>query len=361
MSTRFYPIPVSSVDKTTDDCVLITFDIPSDLIAQFSFTQGQYLTLKADINGEDVCRSYSLCTAPSEGKWQVAVKQVPQGRFSTFANETLQAGDVLEVMPPAGHFNIAVDPSHAKNYVAFAAGSGITPILSIIKTHLDAEPESSFQLFYTNQAVNTIILKEEVEALKNTYLNRFELYHFLTREQRSAPLFNGRIDEEKLDMLCKHFIDVDEVDDVFLCGPNAMIFLVKDYFAAKGMDASKIHFELFNTDDLGAKAKMPTEEEIDMSKMSAVSIIEGGKTIDFTIPQRSNNLLDAALQNSADLPFACKGGVCCTCRAKLVEGEVEMLVNFALEPEEVEAGFILTCQALPTTERVVVDFDTISS
>lgn len=360
MTTHFHPLRVAALEKTTEDCTLITFAVPEELHDIFAFKQGQYLTLNADINGENVRRSYSLCSSPLDKEWQVAVKKIPQGKFSTYANEVLKVGDTLDVMAPAGKFYVETDTSQGKNYIAFAAGSGITPILSIIKTHLEVEPESTFKLFYTNQSVASIILKEEVEGLKNTYLDRFEIFHFLTREQRSAPLFNGRIDTDKLDAIFTHFADLKTLDHVFLCGPNEMIFLIRDYLAEKGLDSKKVHFELFNTDNLKAKKKI-SEADIDMSKMSAVSIIEGGKTFDFTIPQNSGNILDAALANNADLPFACKGGVCCTCRAKLVEGEVDMLVNFALEKEEVEAGFILTCQAVPTTERVIVDFDTVSS
>lgn len=354
MAQTFHSFPVKDLEKTTSDCTVITLDIPADQAEAFAFKQGQYLTFKADINGEEIRRSYSLCSAPSDGEWKVAVKKIEDGRFSTFANDVLRVGDMVEVMPPQGKFYVETDSSKANNYVAFAAGSGITPICSIIKTHLEAEPNSTFKLFYVNQATPTIILREELEGLKNQYLDRFEIFHFLTREERSAPLFNGRIDESKLDEIMEHFVNIDHTDHYFICGPNAMIFLIRDYLYAKEVDKSKVHFELFNTEGMvGTKKK----RKVDTSILSEVSILEGGKTFKFSIPKGSDNILDAALTNNADLPFACKGGVCCTCRALLVEGEVDMDIHYGLEQEELDAGYILTCQAIPTTEKVVVDFD----
>jgi ring-1,2-phenylacetyl-CoA epoxidase subunit PaaE len=322
----------------------------------FAFKQGQYLTFKTTIEGEEVIRSYSLCSCPHDGLWQVGVKEVPGGRFSTYANRVLKPGDSLEVMEPNGRFFVDVDPSQARNYVAFAAGSGITPIYSIIKTHLTAEPDSTFKLFYINQTVGSIILREEIEALKNTFMERFEVYYFLTKESRNMPLFDGRLNEEKLEELCSKVIQTDSIDHVFSCGPEEMIFMVKDFMMSKGMDEKKIHFELFNTSGSTHRVKHDYSKEL-AGLVSKVTILEGGKTFNFDIAQGSNNILDAALQAGADVPFACKGGVCCTCRAKLMEGEVDMKVNYALEQEEVDKGFILTCQAIPKSEKVVVDFD----
>lgn len=354
MPTKFYPVKVQAVEKTTSDCTIISLEVKEEWKEEFAFKQGQYLTLKTIINGEDVRRSYSLCSSPVDGQWKVAVKKMDGGRFSTFANDVLKQGDTLEVMPPNGRFYVEVDSAKAKNYVAFAAGSGITPILSIIKTHLHLEPESTFQLFYVNRSVGSIILKEEIEGLKNQFLDRLEIYHFLTQQERSTPLFNGRIDEEKLAIIYKQFIDGDATDDYFICGPTAMIFLIRDFLKEKGVDEEKVHFELFNTDGAAPSKKKRT---IDNSLLSQITIIEGGKNFKFSIPRGSDNILDAALNKNADLPFACKGGVCCTCRAKLVEGEVDMEVNYALEKSEVEAGYILTCQAIPLSEKVTVDFE----
>ncbi|MCI5081131.1 MAG: phenylacetate-CoA oxygenase/reductase subunit PaaK [Saprospiraceae bacterium] len=356
MANKFYSVVVKDVEKTTDECSVVSFELSDEVKSDFRFRQGQYLTLRAKINGEDVRRSYSLCSSPVDDQWKVAIKKIDGGKFSTFANDVLKKGDVLEVMPPNGRFFVEVDSAKAKNYVAFAAGSGITPILSIIKTHLTLEPESTFQLFYVNRSVSTIILKEEIEGLKNRFLDRLEIFHFLTQEQRSTPLFNGRLDEEKMETIYNRLIDVESIDDYFICGPTDMIFMIRDFLQDRGIDSKKIHFELFNTN--GSKnATKKKKREIDTSILSQITVREGGKDFNFTIPRGSDNILDAALNNNADLPFACKGGVCCTCRAKLIEGQVEMEVNYALEKDEVEAGYILTCQSVPVSEKVVVDFE----
>ena len=355
----FYPIPVKSIEKTAKDCSIISFDVKAEWRSLFQFKHGQYLTLKAQINEEEVRRTYSLCSSPLDEEWKVAVKKIEGGRFSTFANEVLQAGEVLEVMPPDGKFFVETDPALARNYVAFAAGSGITPILSIIKTHLLEEPHATFKLFFVNQAVSTIILKDEIEGLKNLYLDRFEVFHFLTKEQRNVPLFNGRIDEEKLDTIFQHLVSLKQIDHFFICGPNEMIFMIRDYLQQAEIDSQQIHFELFNTQSIAAKARKHIT--VDTAQQTEVQIIEGGKTFVFSMAQGSTNILDAALGNHADLPYACKGGVCCTCRAKLLEGKVEMLVNFGLEQEEIEAGYVLTCQSIPVSQKVVVDYDVSSS
>ena len=351
----FYPLRIKHIEKTGSDCCVISLEVEEHLKDVFDYTQGQYVTFRAQIDGEEIRRSYSLCSAPMENEWKVAVKKVDQGRFSTFANEKLQVGDSLDVMPPQGRFFINTYPNQSKNYVAFAAGSGITPIISLIKTHLFLEPACTFKLFYVNQSVSSIILKEEVEGLKNKYLDRFQVFHFLTREHRSAPLFNGRLDKEKLGLLFQHFISQEDSDDFFICGPYEMIFMIRDYLSGIGIEEEIIHFELFNTEKIVKEARK--EMEIDPSLHAKISIIEGGKTLQFYQSQGGQTLLDAALENKADLPFACKGGVCCTCRAKVLEGKVDMLVNFGLEPEELDQGYVLTCQAIPQSESVVVDFD----
>ena len=236
------------------------------------------------------------------------------------------------------------------------AGSGITPVLSILKTHLQLEPKCRFSLFYTNQNAASIILKEEIEALKNQFLDRFEVYYFLTQEERDVSLFNGRMNVEKLETISKYLLDIESVDHFFLCGPEEMIFMIRDYLKEKGVDEKKIHFELFYT-ETGNKRKIIRTTDSKSANMAEIEIKEGGKNFKFRMPMNGENILEAALGKNADLPFACKGGVCCTCKAKLVEGNVQMDVNYALEKEQVEAGYILTCQAVPLTEKVVVDFD----
>lgn len=354
MSQQFFPLKVSQIQKTTHDCAVLTFDVSEQLKEQFQYTQGQYLTLKTMINGEEVRRSYSLCSSPIDGEWKVAVKKIEDGRFSTYANDILKVGDTLEVMPPNGRFFQEVDEKAKKNYVAFAAGSGITPVHSIIKTHLNKEPNSTFTLFYLNKNVQSIILREEIEALKNQFLGRFELYYFLTQEERDAPLFNGRFTEEKLEEIGEKIIDYKSISDYFICGPTEMIFMIKDFLLAEEVDKEKVHFELFNTPSENKKKKVTQSNNKDES---AVSIIVNGVKTTFSMYQNGENILDAALRNNADLPFACKGGVCCTCRAKLIEGKAPMLVNYALEEEEVNDGYILTCQAIPESEKIIVDFD----
>lgn len=354
MAQKFYPISVKSVEKTTTDCSIVSFDIPKELKEIFFYRQGQYLTFKTKINGEEVRRSYSLCSSPIDEEWKVAIKKIEDGRFSTFANDVLKEGDELEVMPPNGRFYCEIEPGKGKKYVAFAAGSGITPIHSIIKTHLSKEESATFSLFYQNRSVQSIILREEIEGLKNRFFGRFELYHFLTQEERDSPLFNGRINKEKLDEINEKVSDFREVDEFFICGPTEMIFMIRDYLIAKGVDEKKIHFELFNTPTKKAKKSTKVSNN---KNFSDVSIINNGTKTSFKMPQNGEKILDAALSNNADLPFACKGGVCCTCRAKLIEGEVDMEVNYALEEDEVKEGYILTCQSVPKSQKILVDFD----
>lgn len=355
-SARFFALQIKELEKTTKDCTIVTFDIPEALHSAFTFIQGQYLTLEVEINNEKVRRSYSLCSSPIDNEWQVAIKLIPEGKFSSYANQEMKVGDIVRVMPPEGKFYVACDNSRPKNYMAFAAGSGITPILSIIKTHLAKEPDATFKLCYINKSVASIILKEELEALKNVYLDRLEIFYFLTKEYRNIPLFDGRLDEEKLTELFKNFIDLPSMNEFFICGPEAMIFMIQDFLLAKEVDKKHIHFELFNTS--GSADKLATKDYSSLSGNEAeITVFDGGKSFNFSIEQGSQNILDAALANQADLPFACKGGVCCTCRAKLIEGKVDMLANYALEEEEVEAGYILTCQAIPISKKIVVDFD----
>ncbi|WP_109302646.1 1,2-phenylacetyl-CoA epoxidase subunit PaaE [Aquimarina sp. AU474] len=355
--TDFYPIRVSEVHKETKDCTSITFDIPKELQETFLYKQGQHLTIKASINGEDIRRSYSLCSSPLENKWQVAVKRINGGVFSNYANNVLKAGDVLELMPPLGSFFVETNPSVTKNYVVFAAGSGITPILSIIKTHLASEPNSTFKLFYLNRNVKSIIFKEEIEALRNMYFGRLEIFYFLTKEQRDIPLLNGRFTSEKIQELIAKILNVSTIDECFVCGPEEMIFIIRDELVNAGLSKEKVHYELFFsgvTEEDKKKAAQAVEHKFEGTE---VTIIDGGKEFHFAMDDDYDNILDGALAAGADLPFACKGGVCSTCKCKVIEGTVEMKINYALEEDEVAKGLVLSCQAVPTTEKVVVDFD----
>ncbi|MEL6275208.1 MAG: 2Fe-2S iron-sulfur cluster-binding protein, partial [Bacteroidota bacterium] len=339
------------------DCSVVTLEVPEDKRSIFDFMQGQYLTLRTEINGEEVRRSYSLCSSPMDQKWSVAIKQIEGGLFSTFANTELAIGDELEVMPPMGNFFIDVDTTKKRNYICFAAGSGITPILSIIKTHLILEPDSTFKLFYVNQTVSSIILKEELEGLKNIFLDRLEIFHFLTREQRDIPLLNGRIDQQKLRSIFSAICRLDQVDHCFVCGPKEMIFLIRDELEAAGFPKENIHYELFFSGDAKVVVPKPAQAQPPLATGVGVTIIDGGKEFHFQMPAEHDNILDAALGAGADLPYACKGGVCSTCKCKILEGSVNMKTNYALEAEEVANHFILSCQAVPTSDFVKVDFD----
>jgi len=357
MSIHFHKLKVKGVKRETPECVSIAFEIPDEIKKDFAFKQGQSLTMRTFLNGEEIRRTYSICASPLENEWRVAVKKQEGGLFSNFANETLKEGDELEVMPPVGKFYTDLHPQQKKNYVAFAAGSGITPILSIIKTVLRTELKSQFTLVYGNRDKNSIIFKEDLEALKDKFIDRFRIIHILSRERTDAPINSGRIDLHKLNDLTK-LVNYKIANEFFICGPEEMIFCVKDFLESNAIDKRKIHFELFTTPGenkhLTRKVQGPRTEEGPKSK---ITVKLDGISFDFDLALNAEPILDAALKRGADLPFACKGGVCCTCKARLIEGEVDMEVHWGLEHEEVEQGFILTCQSHPKSERVVIDFD----
>lgn len=350
-----HPLVISRIERNTADCVLVTFDVPDLLKDEYRFIQGQYLTLEADIKGEKVRRSYSICS-PVGGPLRVGIKKLAGGLFSTYANEVLRPGDTVNVDLPRGKFYVPVDSKRDRHLVFFAAGSGITPVFSLIKTYLEWEPHTTIQLFYVNKTVSSIVLKEELESLKNEYMQRLEINYLLTRQSRSIPLFDGRVDQKKLVQFEEAGLLIFPEDaHYFMCGPEFMILDIEAFLKQKGIIESRIHFELFHAGPVDAK-KMEELRKLS-DRNTAVTVIEGGKTLHFDLARGSNNLLDAALANNADLPYACKGGVCCTCRAKLVEGEVEMLLSYGLEQDEIDDGYILTCQSFPMTDKVVVDFD----
>lgn len=355
--THFETLAIKDIRKETNDCVSIAFDLPESATEQFHFTQGQYITLKTMINGELVRRSYSICSSPLDKELRVAIKKVPGGIFSSYANDVLQKGDTLEVMPPNGKFHTPLSQDNKNKYIAFASGSGITPIISIIKTTLQTEAGSSFTLIYGNKNRHSIIFKEQLEALKNTYMGRLSIVYILSREKTDASIHFGRIDANKAELLCNHLIEPLTAAGIFLCGPSEMIFSVKEHLEQIGVAPKKIHFELFG---VGEKQKPITKNTSSSSQevKSKITIQQDGVAFDFELGFDGESILEAALKHGADLPFACKGGVCCTCKAKLIEGEVDMDVNYGLEQEEIEHGFILTCQSHPRTEKIVIDFDT---
>lgn len=356
---ELFDLTISEVLRETENSVSIGFEVPQELIEKFQFLPGQHLALETEIAGEKIRRSYSLCSAPYENKWRVAVKKVSGGKFSTFANDELKASTKIRVMPPHGNFKLSINANDEKNIVAFAAGSGITPIISMVKTVLQDSPNSTITLFYGNRSTDEIIFREELENLKNKYLDRFSLYHILSKEKTGVPLLYGRIDDEKCKIFSKHFYDVNDVDAFYLCGPAPMIFTVSDELKNLGVQDSNIHFELFNTDGIIATPKEVSEPNYDPATQSKVTLIMDGEVNEFPLAYGGNSILEAALKEGMDLPFACKGGVCSTCKAKITAGEVDMDVNYALEPDELERGFVLTCQSHPRTSNVTVNFDEI--
>ncbi|MEO8406435.1 MAG: 1,2-phenylacetyl-CoA epoxidase subunit PaaE [Chitinophagaceae bacterium] len=358
MSIHFHSLQIKEVRQETNDCVSVLFDIPDNLKKDFQFRQGQSLTVRAQIKGEEVRRTYSICASPLDNEWRVAIKKVDNGLFSSFANEQLKKGDMLEVMPPVGKFYTDLNTTNKKRYTAFAAGSGITPVLSLIKTTLATEPQSTFTLIYGNRSRSSIIFFEELEGLKNKYMQRFNLIHVLSRERTDTPVNSGRIDIGKLNDLDK-LVHYAATDEFFICGPEEMIFCVKEFLEQKEIDKKKIHFELFTTSGQKKQSTVTSRQSsAESGPVSNITVKLDGRSFDFDLSLTSHtSILDAALNQGADLPFACKGGVCCTCKARLMEGEVEMDVHWGLEEEEIKQGYILTCQSHPKTGKVVVDFD----
>ncbi len=354
MTPKFHTLTVLDVNQETEDAVSILFDIPSELAADYAYVSGQYLTLRATINNEDIRRSYSLCSSPFENQWRVAVKQVKNGKFSTYANKELNAGMKMEVMTPTGNFKFIPEPSSKRSHVLFASGSGITPIISIAKTALHEEPNCDVTLFFGNKGFSSVIFREEVEALKNQYMGRLRVVHIFSREGLGNSIQKGRIDAAKTNELFSAFLNHTEIDNVYICGPEQMILGVKEGLLANNVDEKKIHFELFTT-PTGNKVVDTSADAPNID--SNIKIILDGDEIDLHLDSTGINILDAAQEAGADLPYACKGGVCCTCKAKIIEGSVRMDVNYGLEQDEIEAGFILTCQAHPTSEKLIVSFD----
>lgn len=357
MAVHFHELKVKNIKKETDQCVSIIFDVPENLAAEFKFKEGQNVTIKKIINGEELRRSYSICASPHEKELKVAVKKVEGGIFSLYANEILRKGDILEVLPPTGKFNARLTEVEEGRYLAIASGSGITPVISIIKHTLQFQPQSSFTLIYGNRSRGSIIFFEELEAIKNNYMHRFTLINILSREKTDIELNYGRINKEKLQAL-EHLVPFKNFDSIYICGPEEMIFSSKLFFEEIGINKNNVHFELFSTP--GQAVKLSGTEKIvkeNSAGTAMVSLRLDGRTLEFPLAYEGLSILDAALQTGADLPYACKGGVCASCRAKLTSGKVSMDVNYALEEEEVAAGFILTCQSHPLTPEIQVDFD----
>ncbi len=353
MTPKFHPLKVAEVRRETADSVSLRFDVPAELADEYRFVQGQHLNIKASVDGDEVRRSYSICAGVNDGELRVAIKKVAGGRFSTWANGGIKVGDVLEVMTPEGRFHTPLDPAQAKHYVAFAAGSGITPILSLIKTTLAAEPHSRFTLVYGNRRQASVMFAEALEDIKNRYLARFTLYNLFSREEQEVPLFNGRLDAAKVAAFVDTLLPVADIDEVFICGPGAMIDEVESALLAAGMSADHIHLERFGVPDSAPAHHVEAGD----APQATIVVVADGLRREMEFHASDPSILDVALRAGMDLPYSCKGGVCCTCRAKVVEGKVRMDKNYTLEQPDVDAGYVLTCQAHPLTERVVISFD----
>ena len=350
----FHQLKVADVERLTDDAVAITLDVPDELSGDFDFIPGQHVTVRADIDGADVRRSYSISVPPGQGRIRVGVKRVPNGAFSTYATNTLAPGDVLEVMPPVGEFTLSPEPGSGRHYVAIAAGSGITPVMSMVSTALASDPTSRFTLIYGNRSSQSVMFLEELEALKDRYRDRFHLINVLSREPQPVDLFTGRIDREKLERMLSALVDPTEVDDWYLCGPHGLIETARDVLTDHDVDEGHIHDELFYAGDT-PPTPVVSEEEAQEGSVLVGFTLDGRRSTVGMEPEET--ILDAALKVRGGLPFSCKGGMCATCKARVVDGEVTMDKNYALVGEEVAAGFILTCQSHPTTETVEIDYD----
>lgn len=355
--SKFHSLKIKNIRRETPDCVSVAFDIPEHLKEDFAYKQGQYLTLKLNLGGEELRRSYSACSSPIVHEdLRIAIKAVENGKVSTYLNNGLSVGDTIEVMTPMGNFYTEMPAATPQHYVAFAAGSGITPVISLLKTALAAHPANKFSLFYGNKSTSDIIFRQELNDLVVKYEERLQVHHILSRESTTDSLFEGRISPEKCLDLLTHFEEIQNADAYFICGPFDMTMGLKEKLIEFGVPKEKVHFELFTTDTKSETA--PPVETAGASPMtdSKVLIILDGEETEITV-RPNETILDAALDAGLDAPYACTGGSCCTCRAKAIEGSVEMEVNYALTESEVESGYILTCQSHPKTPKMIVDYD----
>ena len=357
MSTtpRFHRLAVHDIRHEAADAVSMTFVIPDELANDYRFTPGQYLTLRTMLDGEEVRRSYSICSGPDEGEIRIAVKRVDGGAFSGFATSELKRGDELDVMTPTGRFGIAPMPAQARIHVGFAAGSGITPILSIAKAVLAREPDSRFFLFYGNRTTEGMLFRRELEELKDRFIERLSVFHVISGEEQDIPILHGRLNGEKVRVLLRALVPASHVDHVFICGPTGMSEDIETTCRELGIAAERIHVERF-VSEFGGRPRPKAVVPASAPPKAMAALIIDGKRREVPVAE-GEAILDAALRAGLDLPFACKGGRCSTCRARLVEGSAEMELNYSLEPWELKAGFVLTCQAKPTTDKVVVDYD----
>ncbi|MCU0949732.1 MAG: phenylacetate-CoA oxygenase/reductase subunit PaaK [Burkholderiaceae bacterium] len=354
MTPRFHTLTIAEVRRETAEAVSLAFSLPAQLREDFRFVPGQHLSLRTRLDGEEVRRSYSICAGLDDGELRVAIKKVAGGRFSAWATEQLKPGDAIDVMTPDGRFTVPVDAAHAKHYVAFAAGSGITPILSLARTLLTREPQSRFTLVYGNRRAASSMFQEALEDLKDRHLARFALFNVFSREEQEVELFNGRLDGAKVRAFLSALIPAASIDEAFVCGPGAMLDEVESALLQAGVAREHVHVERFGTP--GEASVVVAAPEADAALARVTFIVDGLKR-EVQFQREHGSLLEAGAAAGLDLPFSCKGGMCCTCRAKLLAGEVKMRKNFALEAADLDAGFVLTCQSYPLSERVLLSFD----
>ena len=352
--SSFHALPITDVRRETADTVSIALAVPDGLRPGFAYHPGQYLTLRTTLDGEEVRRSYSICSGLDDGELRVAIKLVPDGRFSAWAHEALQPGHAIEAMPPQGRFTVALDPAASRTYLGVAAGSGITLVLSILKSVLTREPGSRFVLLYGSRATAGIIFREALEELKDRFMGRLTVVHVLSREQQDVPVLSGRLDGPRVRTLLRGLLDIPRIDHAFLCGPEGMIAEVSDALAAAGLAPARIHSERFTAAPGPVRPRRAVAPGA--APFATAIIVSDGLRTEVPMAE-GETVLDAALRAGLDLPYSCRGGMCSTCRAKVAEGAVRMDVNYGLEPWETEAGYVLTCQAHPTTGRVLVDYD----
>lgn len=350
----FHSLRVAAIEPLTADSVAISFEVPPELAGEFDFAAGQHVNLRTPGAGDDVRRSYSICSPAGSGVLRIAVKRLPGGNFSSYAASGLKPGDLVEVMTPLGRFNTPLDPANAKHYAFVAAGSGITPVLSLVATTLRTEPCSRVTLLYGNRTAASVMFADELADLKDRYAERFHLVHVLSREAGEVELFSGRIDPDRLARIIDAILPVETVDEWFLCGPYKMVVGAQELLLARGVERKRVHVELFHVGDVPTP---PAEEAPADEDAAEVTVMLDGRRSTFPLTEHGRSVLETALTVRSDAPFACKGGVCGTCRAKLVEGTVRMDTNWALEPDEIEAGYVLTCQSHPTSAKVVLDYD----
>jgi len=356
MSAHFYPLEVAEIVAETPEANSIRFEIPPELRDVFAFKAGQHLTLKAEIGGEEVRRNYSLCTAPDEQTWMVTVKRIAGGVFSNWVGDALKSGDTVEVMPPHGSFTTDFDAGRARHLVGVAGGSGITPVMSLVRTLLKEEPGSRFTLLYGNRDSSSIIFLEELAGLKDRYLDRFELFHFLAEEEGDIDLFNGMLDRQRVEQAVEHLIGAPEsIDGWFICGPGPMMDAAEAALIDRGIARDRVHIERFTADRPPESLVKEMAELQSKAAGIVMSVTLDGRTrrVEFT----EGNILDSARKAGLPAPFACKAGVCATCRAKVTSGKVEMAARYGLTDEEIEQGYVLTCQSVPAAGGVAVDYD----